>query len=154
MSKVKWIAIIGTLIILGGVIVGFLLSQKPKDVPAAVEQKVVEEEPPPIEHPLYIDLGKMAVNLKDGQHTLRASIQLLLGSEPAAKWLEERLPLVKDLVLSQLQTLTTDQVTQSQSRLLLRQDLMIKVNSLVPNSPPWKDKNPVKQILLQEFYQD
>jgi hypothetical protein len=37
-------------------------------------------------------------------------------------------------------------------RQILKNDLMIRLNSLFPNEPTWEDLDPVKRILFTEFY--
>ena len=142
----KIIFIVLFLILLAGAALYFL-SQQEEEKP-----EVLREGPPPIEHPVYTDLGTFIVNLKDDKYYLKTSVQLVF-SEPRPKlWLDSYLPLVKDIVIAQLQTLTAKQLKDPQIRHLLRKDLRFKLNSLFPNVAPWHDPEPIKKILVSEFY--
>ena len=142
----KIIFVILFLILLAGLASYFLLQHEEE------KPEILREGPPPIERPVYMDLGTFVVNLKDDKYYLKTSIQLVF-SEPRPKvWLEPYAPIVKDIVITQLQTLTAKQLKDPQVRHLLRQDLRFKLNSLFPNVAPWQDPEPIKKVLVSEFY--
>lgn len=107
----------------------------------------------PLENPQYLDVGSFVVNLADGRRYLKTTIQLLMSEEGARAYLEQRMPQVKDLVVAELQTLNSEQLRDPKERELLKQRLLRKVESLLPTRDyPWDDPNPVKQVLITEFY--
>jgi flagellar basal body-associated protein FliL len=60
---------------------------------------------------------------------------------------------IKDLVISEMQTLNSEQLRDQKERELLRQRLLRRVESLLPNAPDdWEDPNPIKKVLITEFY--
>ena len=61
-------------------------------------------------------------------------------------------PLVKDMIIRHLQSISVEQLKDLRYRQILKNDLMIRLNSLFPNEPPWDDLDPVKRILFTEFY--
>ena len=104
----------------------------------------------------YIPLGTFVVNLSDGRRYLKTNIELMLCDEKIEKlklYLEKRQVEMKDLVVSELQTLSTEQMRDQRERELLRQRLLRRIESLLPNKDvPWEDPNPIKKVLITEFY--
>lgn len=146
----KKILILLVLLAAAGAAAYFLLMN---DEDAKEEQpEIIREGPPPIENPQYTDLGTFVVNLRDGKYYLKTSLQLVFADLAPKMWMDKRMPLVKDLVISQFQAQTAKQLEDPKTRRLLRNELLIKINSLFPNNPPWKDNRPVKKILFTEFY--
>ncbi len=117
-----------------------------------VEAPIIQKGPAPILNPQYSPMGAFVVNLKGGKYFLKTTITLVF-EDPAPKlWLDGRLPLVKDLIITQLGRLSAKKLRSAKVRELLRSDLRIKVNSLFPNNPPWQDLRPVRKVLFEEFY--
>lgn len=116
------------------------------------ETSILQEGPPPIVNPRYLDLGTFVVNLKEGKYFLKATITLVFEELAPYNWLNQRMPIVKDLIITHLGRLTAKELRNQKVRQLLRNDLRNKLNSLFPNAPSWDDKRPVKKILFQEFY--
>jgi len=145
-GKLKLILIV-LLLVIAGIAAFFFLTQEEEDKP-----EIIREGPPPLEKPEYLDLGTFIINLKDGKYYLKTSIQLAFADVMAKTWLEARLPIVKDLIITQLQSLTSRQIRVPRVRMLLKRDLLIKLNSLFPNLPMWEDRDPIKKILFVEFY--
>ena len=113
---------------------------------------ILQEGPPPILEPQYTPMGAFVVNLQGGKFFLKTTITLVF-EDPAPKlWLDQRIPLVKDLIITQLQRLSAKKLREARVRDLLKSDLKIRVNSLFPNKTPWEDPRPVKKILFEEFY--
>lgn len=123
-------------------------------MPKEEEEKVeiIREGPPPILEPQYTDLGTFVVNLKDGKYYLKTNIQLVFGDKKPQMWLNSRIPLVKDLIISHLQTLSSNELRDKRTRILLKKALLLRLNSLFPNRPAWEDTHPIKKILFVEFY--
>lgn len=105
-----------------------------------------------LEHPVYLDLGSFTVNLAEGRRFVKASMQLLLSDEKAGEYLKARVVEVKDIVVGQLQQQTAESLKDAQGRELLKQSILTKVGTLLPNPPKeWKDPLPVRKLLITEF---
>ena len=106
-----------------------------------------------IKTPFYIDLGSFVVNLADGRRYLKTSIQLVLNEEKAREFMSVRMAEIKDLVVAELQVLTSDQLRDPNERELLKQRLLKRVETLLPTKErEWEDPMPLKKILITEFY--
>jgi flagellar basal body-associated protein FliL len=116
------------------------------------EPEVVRQGPPPLEKPSYIDLGTFIVNMPGDKYYLKGSLQLAFGDVAPKVWMEARLPIVKDLVIAQLKTVTVEQFDDLKNRKLFKRDLQVRLNSLFPNESPWEEPKPVRKVLFSEFY--
>ncbi len=106
-----------------------------------------------VENPVYLPLGNYIVNLADGRRYLKTNLELMLNEVEAKTYLENRLSEVKDLVVAELQTLSTEQLRDSAERAQLKQRLLGKIESLLPiKDRPWDDPRPIKKVLITEFY--
>lgn len=107
-----------------------------------------------IENPQYLELGNFVVNLADGRRYLKTNLSLLISEEKAKEYLSIRVAEVKDLVVAELQTLNSEQLRDGRDRTLLKKSLLAKIKSLLPNAKDaeWDDKDPVKKVLITEFY--
>lgn len=107
-----------------------------------------------IEDPFYLDLGEFIVNLADGRRYLKTKLILLMSEERAKEYLTLRMAEVKDLVNAELQTLTSEQLRDGRNRTLLKKRLLNKIRSLLPNDKDkdWDDPDPIKKVLVTEFY--
>ncbi len=112
----------------------------------------LREGPPPIEKPLYTDLGTFIVNMPGDKYFLKGSIQIVFAESAPKSWLDARLPIVKDMVISHLQSITVDQFDDLKNRNRLRISLQNRINSLFPNNPGWEDTQPVRKVLFLELY--
>ena len=113
----------------------------------------VREGPAPIANPKYLPLDTFIVNLSDGRRYLKTTLALMLNEEKALAYLQTRMPEVKDLVIAELQTLSTEQLHDPKERELLKQRLLAKIESLLPDKKrEWDDPNPIKKVLITEFY--
>jgi len=121
----------------------------------AQERKQGEQKggkPPLIAKPFYLDLGTFIVNMPGDKYYLKSSIQLAFAEDAPKVWLEQRMPLVKDLVIRYLQSITVQQFDEVSKRQFLKRNLQIRINSLFPNNPIGEDVFPVRKILFSEFY--
>ena len=116
-----------------------------------VPQKVLREGPPPLEDPTYMSLGTFVVNMPDGKYYLKTTMSLAFTESGPMDWMTARAPLVKDMIIRHLQSVSVEQLDDLRYRQILKNDLMIRLNSLFPNEPPWEDLDPVKRILFTEF---
>ena len=114
--------------------------------------EVVRQGPPPLEKPSYIDLGTFIVNMPGDKYYLKGSLQLAFGDAAPKVWMEARLPIVKDLVIAQLKTVTVEQFDDLKNRKLFKRDLQVRLNSLFPNESTWEEPKPVRKVLFSEFY--
>ena len=116
------------------------------------EPKVIREGPPPLADPQYLDLGTFIVNMPGDKYFLKSSIQLAFESSSAKEWLVARMPIVKDLIVTHLNSITVKQFDDTKYRAVIKNDLQIRLNSLFPNKAPWDDSAPIRRILFLEFY--
>ena len=115
-------------------------------------QKVLREGPPPLDDPTYMSLGTFVVNMPDGKYYLKTTMSLAFTDSGPMEWMNARIPLVKDMIIRHLQSISVEQLEDLKYRQILKNDLMIRLNSLFPNEPTWDDLDPVKRILFTEFY--
>ena len=115
-------------------------------------QKVLREGPPPLDDPTYMSLGTFVVNMPDGKYYLKTTMSLAFTDSGPMEWMNARIPLVKDMIIRHLQSISVEQLEDLRYRQILKNDLMIRLNSLFPNEPPLDDLDPVKRILFTEFY--
>ena len=116
------------------------------------EDSVIREGPPPLVDPLYLDLGTFVVNMPGDKYFLKSSIQLAFVNSPAKEWLENRLPIARDLVITHLNSITVEQFDDTKNRSVIKNDIKIRLNSLFPNKSFWGDTLPIRRILFLEFY--
>lgn len=149
MSKTVLIIIISvTVLFMGAVGGGFFIlwnkiAQLPQG-PATVEELPVQEEENAI-GPLYA-LDTMIVNLADhgGKRYLRVTMALELSDPEVVATIESRLPKVRDAVLMILPTKTYDDVSTTDGKIALRNEVMEKINGLMT-------KGRVNNIYFTEF---
>ncbi|MDP6639268.1 MAG: flagellar basal body-associated FliL family protein [SAR324 cluster bacterium] len=117
------------------------------------EEEIVEvtEEGEPLAAPIFLPLDSYIVNLKDGRRYLKTTIQLMLSEEMASAYLTARIVEIKDIVLSELQDLSVEDIKQAESREALRQRLISAISQIFPSKPEWVDPEPIKKVLFEEF---
>lgn len=149
MSK-KMGIIIGSVVLLLLLAVGtgfFILWNKinemPKGVPIAPDVTVQEEEN--VLGPM-LPLETMIVNLADegGKRYLRVTMALELSGPDAAESINMRLPQVRDTILTILPTKTFKDVSTTDGKVALRNEIMGAVNRLI-------NKGRVSNIYFTEF---
>ena len=116
------------------------------------EDNVIREGPPPLVDPLYLDLGTFVVDMPGDKYFLKSSIQLAFVNSSAKEWLENRLPIARDLVITHLNSITVEQFDNTKNRAVIKNDIKIRLNSLFPNKSFWGDTLPIRRILFLEFY--
>jgi flagellar FliL protein len=127
-GKLKWILIgFGVIALLGGGGAGgyLLLSGGKKD--AAASPAKAESAPPAV---VNLQLDPFLVNLADpgGAHYLKATLTLELPNERAVKWINARLPRVRDSVLMLLSSKTSADLLSAEGKFKLRDDVLKSVN--------------------------
>ncbi len=149
MSKKVLIIIIAIAVLLMGMVgAGFFIlwnkiSQMPLD-PSKVAEVPVEEDENVI-GPLYT-LDTMIVNLagNGGKRYLRVTMALELSEPESVATIESRLPQIRDVVLMILATKTYDDVSTTDGKIALRNQIMEKINTLMT-------KGRVNNIYFTEF---
>ena len=116
------------------------------------EDNVIREGPPPLVNPMYLDLGTFVVNMPGDKYFLKSSIQLAFVNSAAKEWLENRIPIARDLVITHLNSITVEQFDNTKNRAVIKNDIKIRLNSLFPNKSFWGDTLPIRRILFLEFY--
>ena len=116
------------------------------------EDNVIREGPTPLVDPLYLDLGTFVVNMPGDKYFLKSSIQLAFVNSSAKEWLENRLPIARDLVITHLNSITVEQFDNTKNRAVIKNEIKIRLNSLFPNKSSWGDTLPIRRILFLEFY--
>ena len=140
----------GLLLILSGLFFfATILNAQEKE---AEEIKIIREGPPPLDDPQYLDLGTFVVNMPGDKYFLKSSIQLAFENGAAKEWMLARMPIVKDLVITHLNSITVEQFDDTKNRAVIKNDLQNRLNSLFPNKTIWEDTLPVRRILFLEFY--
>ncbi len=149
MSKTVLIIIISVAVLFMGMMgAGFFIlwnkiSQVPVDPSKVAEMSVEEEEN--VIGPLY-PLDTMIVNLSDdgGKRYLRVTMALELSDPESVDTIESRLPQIRDAVLMILPTKTYDDVSTTDGKIALRNQIMEKINTLMT-------KGRVNNIYFTEF---
>jgi len=149
MSKTLLIIIIAVILLCMGMVgAGFFvlwkkIEQIPQPPPAAGEIPIEEEESGI--GPLYT-LDTMIVNLADhgGKRYLRVTMALELSDIEAEATIEGRLPQIRDAVLMILPTKNYNDISTTEGKIALRDELMEKINSLMT-------KGKVNNIYFTEF---
>ena len=149
MSKRVLIVIIAVAVLFMGMVGGgfFILwnkiSQIPQTPAAAEEVPVAEEEN--VMGPLY-SLDTMIVNLADhgGKRYLRVTMALELSDPEAVTAIENHLPQVRDAILMILPTKTYDDISTTDGKIALRNEIMAKINQMMT-------KGKVNNIYFTEF---
>ena len=149
MSKKVLIIIIAVAVLFMGVVgAGFFIlwnkiSQMPLDPSKVAEIPVKEDEN--VIGPLYT-LDTMIVNLagNGGKRYLRVTMALELSDPDSLATIESRLPQIRDVVLMILATKTYDDVSTSDGKISLRNQVMGKINTLMT-------KGRVNNIYFTEF---
>ena len=119
---------------------------------ASEESNVIRQGPPPLVDPFYLDLGTFVVNMPGDKYFLKSSIQLAFENAAAKEWLESRLPIARDLVITHMNSITVEQFDDTKNRTVIKNDIKIRLNSLFPNKSSWGDTIPIRRILFLEFY--
>ena len=145
------IIIVAVVLLLVIAIVAVLLLTGGEEEEAEEEIVEVTEEGEPLAAPIFLPLDSYIVNLKDGRRYLKTTIQLMLSEEMANAYLTARIVEIKDIVLSELQDLSVEDIKQAESREALRQRLISAISQIFPSKPEWEDPEPIKKVLFEEF---
>ena len=155
--KIVVIALVLLLLIGGGVAAAWWFLIRGGDEGeggVAQSETTIRQGPAPLENPVFFQAGTFIVNLADGRRYLKTNVELMLNEELAKVYLESRLSVVKDLIISELQTLSTEQLRDPKERVLLKERLKGRIETLfpLPKEVDWDDPKPIKKVLFTEFY--
>ncbi len=155
--KIAVIALVLLLLIGGGGYAAFWFLTSGGDEEegkVAQTEATIRQGPAPLENPVFFQAGTFIVNLADGRRYLKTNVELMLNEELAKVYLEGRLSVVKDLIIAELQTLSTEQLRDPKERVLLRERLKGRIETLFPlaRDVKWDDPKPIKKVLFTEFY--
>lgn len=144
-GKLKLIIIIVVLLVIlgGGGFVAFKIFLAPKDE-AATEEKKKADTPvtPTNEIGILFPLETFIVNMADneGSRYLKVTIQLEIAPSPEdeggllmTEELTKRTPQLRDAILTILAAKRYEEVSSAQGKLILKQEILRRVNSLLPN---------------------
>ncbi len=152
---IKMILALMLLVLLaGGGYAAYLFLTPSKAKSSADASAALRQDGGSIKNPHYLPLGDFIVNLADGRRYLKTNLQLLISDEKAQAFLQTRLPEVKDLIIAELQTLSSEQLRDPRNQELLKSRLLTKIESLLPagKDRDWEDPKPLKKVLITEFY--
>jgi flagellar FliL protein len=101
--------------------------------PEEVVEEEIEEEPEMTTVGEMLPLDTFVVNLADvnGKRYLRATMQLELAPEETAETFEQRLPQIRDVILTLLPTKTFEDIRTVEGKTALREEIMQRVNILL-----------------------
>ncbi|MBF0237024.1 MAG: flagellar basal body-associated FliL family protein [SAR324 cluster bacterium] len=125
---------------------------QPKGEEEIVPDEKISSSAEPLAAPIFLNIDTFVVNLKDGRRYLKTTIQLMLSEQKASDYLNGRLVEVKDIVLSELQELSTEDIKMAEARNELKQRLISRISTLFPTKHDWEDPEPIKKVLFQEFF--
>ena len=150
-SKKLIIIIVAVVLLLVIGIVVFMLMSGEEEEQLPEEEMQVTDVAEPLAEPIFLPLESFVVNLKDGRRFLKTTIQLMLSEPAATAYLTVRLVEIKDIVLTELQELSVEDVKQSDAREALRQRLISAISQIFPSEPEWEDPEPIRKVLFEEF---
>ncbi len=138
MSKTVLIIIVSVVVLFMGMVgAGFFILWNKMSVPAQntveAQEEIVEEKDETI-GPLYA-LKTMIVNLADrgGKRYLRVTMELELSDDDMLASVEKRLPQIRDTILMILPTKTYDDISTTQGKMRVRNEIISRINSLFVN---------------------
>jgi len=140
------------LIIVGIVAFFFFTSSGDMKQDERVTEMSTSDSTEPLKDPQFLELGSTISNLKEGRRYLKVSITLMLSEGEARDYLQKRLVEVQDIVLSELQSQSLDDLQKSNGKEELTQKLIGKISQIFPSDPDWDDPFPIKKVLFTEFY--
>lgn len=134
--KLIIIVVVALIILGGGGFLAYKLFLAPKDGAAGAEAAKKEAVAAPSNevgtlYPLETFIVNMADN--DGSRYLKVTIQLELdNTEKLKEELDKRVPQLRDAILTILSAKTYEEVSSAQGKLILKQEILRRLNSLLP----------------------
>ena len=143
------------LLVVGAGAAWFFIFSGDKAEEAPKEEEITQSVPgagEPLKDPKFMSLGTYIANLQDGRRYLKTSISLMLSEDKAVEYLNARIVQVKDIVLTELQSLSIEKTKDPESKEGLKNKLITEISKLFPREPDWDDPEPIKEVLFEEFY--
>lgn len=121
--------------------------KKMEDTNQMADQKMI--------NPLFSEPLEFTVNLRDGRRYLKVTMRVALNEEAALTYMNGRLPILKDLVITTLQNKTSAELRNLDGVDRLKMELLRKANAIFTEEyiteSETKDPKPIKRILFEEF---
>ncbi|OIQ00814.1 MAG: flagellar protein FliL [Zetaproteobacteria bacterium CG2_30_46_52] len=113
--------------------------------PAETEMPVPDEEDES-KPPVFVDIADITINLADADVSrfLRAKIKLELRSEESTPVIEQYMVQINDMVITLLSSKTFAEIRTPQGKYDLKEDLVYRINRLVPGKP-------IKNLYFTDF---
>ncbi len=106
--------------------------------------------------PLYSDPFSYTTNMKNGQNYIHIMLRVVVHDPMAITFLEGRIPLIDDKIINLLKAKQPQDIKTRTGLELLKQELFIEFNKMFPqefiDQSASKDRMPVKDILINEFF--
>ena len=110
----------------------------------------------PVKEPLYSGPYSYTVNMKNGVNYIHITIRLVMKDEMAKAYLEARTPEIDDKVITLLKSKFPSDINTRTGLETIKQEIYNEFNDMFPEEfieqSLTKDRTPVKQILVNEFY--
>jgi len=135
--KILIILVVNFVVTVGLIGTGFYLISKKVSSPDGEKKAVPKTETKAQQHPTMIGpiypLEAFIVNLADtdGKRFLRVTIDLELSEEPVTEEIKERLPQIRDSILTILPTKKLEDLQSVQGKTALREEIITTVNSFL-----------------------
>ncbi len=140
-GKGKLFIILGILLILLGISgllaykTFFAKKENPVEKAKQEELKKIEEEVKKAEKPgVMYNLGSLIVNLadQDAATFLKVSITLELDNQQVQQQVEQRLPEIKDAIISLISSKTSNEIKNPEGQEKLKEEILKRINAILP----------------------
>ena len=106
--------------------------------------------------PLFTSPFKYNVNMADGKHYVHVAMKLVFQDPLAKMFLEARTPLIDDKMITLLKHLKLEDIQTRSGMELLKRKIFGELTAIYPqeffDKSESKDRTPVKQVLITEFF--
>ena len=110
----------------------------------------------PIKEPIFTDFFNYDVNMADGRHYVHLTMKLVFQDPLAKIFLDARIPLVDDRMISLLKKLKLEEMQTRSGMVLLKRKIFKEMNQIFIQAyidqSESKDRTPVKQVLITNFF--
>ncbi len=108
------------------------------------------------QEPIYTEPFAYTVNMHGGRHMIRISIKARLYDPMAKMYLDARIPIIDDKIITLLKSIKTEELQTRSGVDLLKRKLFKSFNETFSQEfieqSESKDRTPIKEILLTEYY--
>ena len=110
----------------------------------------------PIDTPIYSDPYPYTVNMKNGRNYVHLSLRVVLKDPLAKIFLDARKPEIDDKIITLLKGKFPEELKTRAGIELLKQAIYLEFNLLFSqdfiDQSATKDRNPIKEVLVNEFF--